>query len=116
MSDTLSKRTEINLEYYTGEDDLSRGVFSTRPVDPAYTAELTVGVYVDDDSMGPPPELKGKPLQLDLAGSPRALEAFGTYLIALARLQSPDPDPHEHFEDVRNADGGTIHLIVRRRK
>lgn len=114
MSELRETTVAVSLAYYTGVDDPELGVFSSRPVEPENTNELVVGVYLDDDSVGFPSALDGKRLQIELAGSARALEALGTYLIALARLQSADPDTHEHFEDVRDARGGTLHLIVRR--
>lgn len=115
MSDVTRTSAEIHLDYYSGTDEPDRGIFVHRPVEPEDTAELVIGVYIDDDSIGSPPELKGKQIQIDFSGSARALESLGTYLIALARLESRDPDPHEHFEDVQNAEGGNIHLIIRRR-
>lgn len=115
MNGTKSKSIELLLAYHTGVDDPERGVFSTRPVDPEFTNELRLGVYTDDpDTNGFPAALSGKRLQVQLAGTPRALEALGSYLIALALLNTPDPDPHEHFEDVRDERGGDVHLIVRR--
>jgi hypothetical protein len=115
MTKMLRHPVEIELSYYTGGDDPERGIFTTRPVDPEHTGELRMAVYTDDDTIGFPPELEGKPLQIEFSGSARALDAFGTYLIALARLNSPDSDPHEHFEEVVDERGGTVHLIVRRR-
>lgn len=116
MSQTLDKPVELVLSYLTGLDDPEQGIYTTRPVDPQFTDELRVAVYVDDDeTLGFPRELEGKRLQVQLSGSAHSLEAFGTYLIALARLESPDPDPHEHFEDVKDERGGALHLIVRRR-
>ena len=115
MSDTTARPAEILLSYYAGVDDPERGIYTARPVDPEFTDELRVAVYVDDDeTLGFPPELLGKRLQVQRSGSARALEAFGIYLVALARLDSSDPDPHEHFEDVSDERGGTVHLIVRR--
>lgn len=114
MNETRTVVVEVELRYNTGVDDQEQGVFSTRPVDPRYTDELQLGVYADDDSVGFPATLNGKRLQVELSGSARSLEALGTYLIALARLETPDPDPHEHFEDVQDARGGTAHLILRR--
>lgn len=114
MTDFAQQPVQLTLSYYTGVDDPVRGIFATRPVDPEYTSELQIGVYVDDESSGFPTELNEKRLQVQLAGTSKALEALGTYLIALARLESPDPDPHEHFEDVADERGGTLHLIVRR--
>lgn len=114
MTKLTLRRIDVNLRYHQGKDDPERGVFATRPVDPSYTNELTLNVYADDDSTGLPPALAGVRLQIEFAGTARALEEFGTYLIALARLESPDPDPHEHFEDVGSETGETVHLIVRR--
>lgn len=114
MSDVINRPLPIVLSYYTGVDDVEQGIFTTRPVDPDFTSELQLSVYTDDDEIGWPSQLDGTRLQVQLSGNSRSLEALGTYLIALARLESPDPDPHEHFEDVRDARGGTVHLIVRR--
>lgn len=114
MTDTLHTPIEVTLSYFQGEDDPERQIFATRPVDPEFTSELQIDVHIDDDSVGTPSALQGKQLQVEFAGSARALEAFGTYLLALARLQSSDPDPHEHFEDVQDATGHPLHLIVRR--
>ena len=114
MSDVMEKPVQLVLCYYVGPDDPQRGIFATRPVDPEFTEELRIGVYIDDDSSGFPAVLDGKALQIQFAGTSRALAAFGAYLFALARLESPDPDPHEHFEEVRDDRGGTVHLIVRR--
>lgn len=113
MSDIRHQRTELLLQFYQGEDMPGQGIFYTRPVDPEFTDELEIAVYSDDDSIGVPESLQTLPLQVQMAGTPRALEAFGIYLIALARLETADPDPHEHFDDVRSPHGG-MHLIVRR--
>lgn len=102
MNDVVEQTVTLTLAYHTGVDDPARGIFTTRPVDPDFTD-------------GFPSALDGKPLQVQLTGSARALEAFGTYLIALGRLDSSDPDPHEHFEDIADERGGKVHLIVRRR-
>src|SRR5262249_27399756 len=52
--------------------------------------------------------------QVHLAGTAAALDALGKYLIALSRVRNTDPEPYESLNDVRNADGGTIRLLVRR--
>mgnify|MGYP001083900828 CR=1 FL=1 len=111
-----SKRVplEIVLEYLTIEEKPEAGTYGNCPADPPFTDELEIGVYIDDDSIGPPTELVGKPLQVRFAGTPRALEAFGKYLIALARLETANPSPHDHFENVKNEYGGTVHLITER--
>ena len=115
MTDTVRSPVQLELMYYGGDDDPARGIFNRRPVEPDYTKELRFGVYFDDDSIGVPPELAGRPLQIEFAGSARALEAFGTYLIALARLHTADSDPHEHFEEIAGEHGANVHLVVRRR-
>jgi len=115
MSDRVAVPTNVVLEYWQGHD-IPGHVYENAPVDPEYTDELTIALRSDepDDAIDPrTPLFMGRP-QIHFAGTPRALEAFGTYLIALARLESADPDLHEHFEDVQHADGGTVHLIVHR--
>lgn len=113
MSQRKSITAEIALEYWRGEE-VEGQVYRNAPVEPAHTDELTVAIRSDDGTADArEPVVPGRP-QVHLAGTPRALEAFGRYLIALARLETIDPDVHEHFEDVRNDDGGTVHLIVRR--
>jgi len=116
MTEIVEKRATVTLAYVAGEEDAERGIYGRRPLDPELTDEIGVAVYPDDGTTGVPDFLRSTPLQVQLSGTPRALEALGTYLIALARLETADPDPHEHFEDVRNVHaGGTLHLIVRRR-
>jgi hypothetical protein len=113
-----SERDEtIRLRYRVGPDDPERGVYYTFPVEPRFTSELRIGAYLEDVDPDPlPPILKGGVLQIELAGTPRALEALGTYLIALARLETQDPNPHEHIEDVMHEGGGSVHLIIRRER
>jgi hypothetical protein len=96
----------VTLAYVAGEEDPGRGIFGGRPLDPEFTDEIGVAVYPDDGTTGVPEFLRSTPLQVRLSGTPRALEALDTYLIALARLETADPNPHEHFEDVRNAHAG----------
>lgn len=105
---------QTTLRYLVRTEKPESGSFGNQPVRPGYTDEVEIGVYLDDESIGPPNELVGKPLQVQLAGSARALEELGKFLVALARLETANPTPHDHFEDVRNAYGGTIHLIVER--
>ncbi|WP_331021430.1 Imm32 family immunity protein [Longimicrobium sp.] len=105
------------MRYRVGPDDPERGVYYTFPVEPRFTSELRIGAYLEDVDPDPlPPILKGGVLQIELAGTPRALEALGTYLIALARLETQDPNPHEHIEDVMHEGGGSVHLIIRRER
>ncbi|MGH7719325.1 MAG: Imm32 family immunity protein [Gemmatimonadaceae bacterium] len=113
MSERVRVTTEIPLDYWSGQDTPGV-VYQNAPVDPEHTDELVVAVRSDDSDTDPQERVvTGRP-QIHFAGTPRALEAFGRYLIALARLQTLDPDIHQHFEDVQNDDGGTVHLIVHR--
>ncbi len=116
MTDIVETSAAVTLSYVAGEEDPERGIFGRRPLDPDFTDEIGIAVYPDDGTTGVSEFLRSTPLQVQLSGTPRALEALGTYLIALARLETADLNPHEHFEDVRNVyAGGTLHLIVRRR-
>lgn len=115
MNGKISIPAHVSLEYWT-ESGLSGGTDQGMPVDPDHTNELVIAVRSDDGDGDPRASVLAGTPQIHLAGTSRALEALGRYLIALARLQSHDPDLHEHFEDVQNDDGGTVHLIVRRLK
>jgi len=113
MSEKVSVTAQIPLEYWRGED-VPGVVYQNVPIEPEHTDELVMAIRSDDGGDDPRERVvDGRP-QVHLAGTPRALEAFGRYLIALARLETLDPDVHEHFEDVQNDDGGTVHLIVHR--
>jgi hypothetical protein len=115
MTEPVQQNKTVRLRYRTGPDDPARGIFYTRPYEPEFTTELRVGAYLEDREPDPLPELlRTARLQIELAGTPRALESLGTYLIALAHLQTADPSPHEHIEDLRSEHGGAVHLIVRR--
>jgi len=117
MSDRSERDETIRLRYRIGPDDPEKGVYYTFPVEPPFTSELRIGAYLEDVDPDPlPPLLKEGRLQIQLAGTPRALEALGTYLIALARLETEDPNPHEHFEDVMHEQGVPVHLIIRRER
>jgi len=112
MSDKISVAAQISLEYWVGQD-VAGVVYENMPVDPVYTNELALAIRSDDGDGDPRrPVTLGRP-QVHLAGTSRALEELGRYLIGLARLQTLDPDVHDHFEDVQNEDGGTVHLVIR---
>jgi hypothetical protein len=115
MSERVQVPAKIELEYYRRHESESEAP-EMWLVDPDFTNELRITVYSDDDgSYGIPPELlKLGRLQVELEGSRRALESFGKYLIALARLETQDTDVHDHFEDVQSGAGETLHMIVRR--
>lgn len=114
MSDTVTQHLTLQLEYYLRDEKAGGAPSDKWPVEPEFTNELRVDVYPDDDSPGLPAELTGKRLQVQLAGSPRALTELGKYLIAFAQIETEGEDPHEHFEDVQNENGQPVHLIVGR--
>ncbi len=112
MPDKTEKVT-IELQFHTGRDEPERGIYRNHAVTPAYGDELLIEIHELDK---PDEVLAGNPYQrqVHLVGTAAGLEALGTYLIALARLKTADPEPHGHLDDVRAADGGTISLIPRR--
>jgi hypothetical protein len=105
---------EISLQYSGGKDEPEKRVFRNFPIDPAFSSELVIAIASDNDPGGVrwDSSSHGRP-QVHLAGSARALEELGRYLIALARLETKDPDPSTSLE-VSNADGGTARLLPRR--
>lgn len=111
MNKRKRETVTFELEYWSGPESENR--YTNMPVPPRYTAELVIGVRTNTGGPAQERVIKGRP-QVHFAGSPRALEAFGKYLIALANVRTRDPAPHDHFESVRNDDGGTVHLIVHR--
>jgi hypothetical protein len=113
MSERVDVPTQVLLQYWRGKDEPGR-LYQNAPVEPEFTEELIIALRHDDGEGDPRAPLIDGAAQVHLSGTPRALESFGRYLIALARLETADPDPHEHFEEVQNADGGNVHLIVHR--
>jgi hypothetical protein len=107
------ERATIELRYNTGEEEPERGIYRNQATEPEAGPELLIAVHQLTE---PDDVLPGNPFQrqVHLVGTPAGLEALGTYLIALARLQTSDPEPHGHLDDVHAADGGTISLIPRR--
>jgi hypothetical protein len=114
MSEHVRMPIQIDLEYYR-QPGSHPDVVDTWLVDPKYTDELQLAVYADDDSLGVPDAIKqlGR-LQVELGGSPRALEELGRFLIAMARIETNDRNVHEHLEDVRYGTNEIVHLVVRR--
>lgn len=108
---------QFELAYVsTGPDLPEQGYWRNFPVDPQHTSELTVGIEPFDhtihDTLYKAAE-HGRP-QIVLSGPPRALEELGRHLIALARCETQNPDVHTHIDDVANANGGTVHLVIHR--
>ena len=109
-----TREIQLKLLYTGGHDNPERGVFRNQVVEPKHTSELVVAVRSDVDPSATWTTASGERPQIHLAGSARALEELGRYLIALARLETADPEPYGSLEDVRNADGGTVRLLPRR--
>jgi hypothetical protein len=88
-------------------------VFKNYPSPPERSSELFVAIRDNPDTE---PVIPGNPTQyqVNLGGTKRALRALGTYLIALSELDNGDREPYQSLDDVRNQDGGTIRLILRR--
>lgn len=108
-------RVEIALVYSDGKDEPEKGIFRNVPIDPEFTSELVIAIAGDEDPARVRWDIQryGRP-QVHLAGTARALDALGRYLIALARLETKDPEPSASLDDVRNADGGTVRFLPRR--
>lgn len=111
MSKKKLVKVEVDLEYWVGEE-VAGSVYRNAPVDPIHTNELVIGFRTASDLRRLGAEAE-RP-QVHLVGTPRALEAFAKYLLGVARLQTLDPDFHDHVDDIRNDEGGTVDLIIRR--
>lgn len=115
MKPTHSSDATIRLDYVShGRDDPARGVFRTRVADPARADELVIAVRDDahpERAVFLDPHLRP---QIHLAGTVAGLEELGRALIALARLETQDPEPYLSIDDVAHADGGDARLIIRR--
>jgi len=112
-----TRRSRVMVELpldYVGVDE--PGIYRRSVVPPKHTRELEVSVQrlaeqlpdLTDD-----PDLDLRP-QVHIVGSARALEELGRYLVALARLDTTDPEPYGAFEDVQDGAGGTLRLLPRR--
>lgn len=106
-------RIEIALGY---TQPASHGGFGEYPLMPSYTNELGIAMRDNPDLASEEPVFPENPtqLQVHIIGTARALEELGTYLIALARSGTTDPEPYGSLDDVRNVDGGTVRLLPRR--
>ena len=113
MSDTTSQEVRVVLKYHQ-VDEASGG--GRLPVMPGEVSNLVIAIrdhpeWIGDDD-GDFPENPSQ-LQVHLIGTASQLEALGTYLIALGRMESAEPEYYDSFDDVRYADGGTVRLIPR---
>lgn len=107
---------EILLDYRVGKDEPEKGIFRNSVVLPKHSDELVVSVRrpaEDLTDVAGDRDLDLRP-QIHLLGSARALEEFGRYLIALARLQTADSEPYGSIDDVQDGVGGTVRVIPRR--
>ena len=112
MPDTTRDVT-VRLAYSTGRDEPERGIFRNQAVEPNDGAGLLIAYLELDETSDVFPD-NPRQRQVHLVGTGPALEALGTYLIALARLEGADPEPYGSFDEVRFERGGTIRLLPRR--
>jgi hypothetical protein len=112
MPSTIETIT-LDLRYTTGQDDPKRHTYGNQALEPESSNQLLIEIHQLDEADAVFP---GNPFQrqVHLVGTARALESLGTYLIALARLKTSEPEPHGHLDDIRFGGGGTISLIPRR--
>ena len=99
---------EVELVFVQGDAIEHTGY----PLEPANTAELMIAYRELDEESGASTNPRQR--QVHLIGTASALEELGTFLIALARCTTTDPEPYASLEDVRWADGGTVRLLPRR--
>src|SRR5688500_15503564 len=111
-----TEEIKVRLRYSDGQDEPARGIFRRLVIEPEHSSELLIAIRSDEDPQIGWHDLTGDRPQIHLVGTARALEEFGTCLIALARLESADPEPYASLEDVQNSDGGTVRLMPRRRR
>ncbi len=104
----------VRLAYSAGRDDPARGIFRRMPIDPLFTDELTIAIRSDEAPEARWSGTVGDRPQVHLAGTARALDELGRYLIALARLETEDREPYTSLDDVQLADGGTVRFLPRR--
>ncbi len=112
MNKQRAENVTVTLRYSGGEDEPERRVFRNHPLLPDLGADLMISVVQLDeasDDLANPFQL-----QVHLVGTSRGLEELGTYLIALARLVSSDPEPYGSFDEIPLSGGGTIRLLPRR--
>jgi hypothetical protein len=99
-----------------------RGTFRGGVPDPDVSAAAGFNVLPevehDHGGVGPVPETGGYAgaLQVNLWGTSGDYRALGRHLLALAELDaSADPGFHQHYDELRSADGRTqVHLILRK--
>jgi hypothetical protein len=100
------------------DKDGAQGHFAGGVEEPQHLNELTIGVNdrelfdFEKDRFVPTGDL-----QVQISGSRRALYEFGRYLVALSKLETEDPDYHDHFDGPRLPDDTRgCELIVRLRR
>ena len=103
-----TESVQLSLGYTGGTDEPSKGIFRNQPVEPEFMNELVMAVRSDASRSATGVVRRATVRRPAVAGTKRALESLGTYLIALARLQTEDPEPYGSFDDVKYADGGTV--------
>ncbi|MBE7043900.1 MAG: hypothetical protein E7397_00075 [Ruminococcaceae bacterium] len=116
MKTFSEKEVILKLKYLQSKSDASKGHFIGGLEEPKYLDELCIDIYDDMDFDMEHEEFhKNGKLVLDLSGSDRSLYELGKYLINLALYETDDPDFHEHFDGLQDAEQKQrINVIVRK--
>ena len=105
----------LPLDYRVGRDEPARGIYRNSVEPPNHTAELIVKITPAAETF---PSTEDSDLdlrtQVHIVGSSRALEELGRYLVALARLETADPEPYGSLDHIQDGNGGTLRVLPRR--
>jgi hypothetical protein len=108
----------LELRYRTGTSHPDEGHFAGGVEEPQHLDELAIGVSdremfdFEKDIFVPTGDL-----QVQISGSRRAFYELGRYFVALSKLETEDPDYHDHFDGLRLSDDTRgCELIVRLRR
>lgn len=109
----VTKRIEVEVAYFVGRQDVSRGRYEGGVPDPEHLEEFRLDaapdlVYSEETDNLIPSGM----LQIHLHGSSAAYLDFARYLLALCQLETEDPDYHDHFEIQDSSGRPKVHLIV----
>jgi hypothetical protein len=110
IGDRVKKRKNVELRYYNCHTEMGKVLLPERP---ANLSGLRIDIFPDEilPNRASSP-VRGLQHQLHISGTPHALRALGTYLIAIAENKVPR-DFLEHFENIRGAnDRPVVHLVV----
>ncbi|MEZ4699786.1 MAG: hypothetical protein R2834_05615 [Rhodothermales bacterium] len=111
----IVKEELLTLEYMQGRSRPEDGYFEGGVAGPQHLEQLGVCVQKElrlnmvTDEM----EETGA-MQVSISGNRDVLFNLGRYLVAVARLDTEDPDYHDHFDSLKHVNGcAPCRLIVR---